>query len=234
MSSHMNIARLFGCCMELEGPALVYEYSGDEPLNNFLYDRDTASSGPQEDRSLKWESRLRIAKDIANAVVYLHTALSGPIVNRDLKPSNIMVDQHGVAKLFDFSFSISIPPGESRVEDKPFGAVWFMDPDYIQSGFITDKSDVFSFGMILLTLLTGQSLFSNNLKEAEEEGDLVAYVKKYVDKNQITEILDPIILEGGGIEQEKQFRDFLELALRCVQEKGEDRPEMIYVAKELT
>ncbi|KAA8545723.1 hypothetical protein F0562_020826 [Nyssa sinensis] len=233
MNRHKNVVRLFGYCLEFEGPALVYDYSGDEPLENFLYNRDGASE--HEDRSLRWKSRLRIAKEIANVVVYLHTALSRPVVNRDLKPKNIMIDQNGVAKLFDFSLSISIPLGESRVEDdNVIGTAGFLDPEYCQSGYVTQKSDVFSFGILLLVLLTGKQPFSSYLEE--DEVYLQSYVKKYIDKDQFTNILDPKILEGrrGGIEQEQQLQAFVTLALKCVELKGEDRPEMIDVAKELS
>ncbi|KAA8545725.1 hypothetical protein F0562_020824 [Nyssa sinensis] len=196
--SHRNVARLFGCCLEFEGPALVYEHSGDVPLRNLLIDRYKASG--HEDSSLGWKSRLRIAKDIANVVTYLHTALSRPVVHRDLKPNNIMVDQHGIAKLFDFSWSISISPEEeaSGVKDQ----------------------------------VKGKSAYS--LEREEDEINLVDFVKKYVDNDQFTKILDPLILGGGGgIEQEQQLQAFLALALKCIQEKREDRPPMIAVAKEL-
>uniref|UniRef100_A0A5B7C8D1 Protein kinase domain-containing protein n=1 Tax=Davidia involucrata TaxID=16924 RepID=A0A5B7C8D1_DAVIN len=232
MSNHKNVARLFGYCLEFEIPVLVYDYSGDEPLSNFLYNIDEASG--HEDKLLSWKSRLRIAKDIANAVTYLHTALSRPVVNRDLKPSKIMVDQYGVAKLFDFSLSISIPLGESHVEDDPVGTFGFLDPQYHISCFVTEKSDVYSFGMFLLVLLTGQLPISVDRKEAGLEFSLINFVEKHVDMNQFTKILDPRILGGrGGIEQEQQLRAFLALALRCIEPKGEDRPEMIDVAKEL-
>uniref|UniRef100_A0A5B7C8R7 Protein kinase domain-containing protein n=1 Tax=Davidia involucrata TaxID=16924 RepID=A0A5B7C8R7_DAVIN len=232
MSSHENVARLFGCCLEFECPALVYDYSGNEPLiNKLLYDRDRASDHDQ-DRLLSWKSRLSIAKDIANVVVYLHTALSRPVVHRNLKPTNIMVDQHGVAKLFDFSLSISIPLGESGVGDNPVGTFGYSDPEYNQSGFVTEKTDVYSFGMLILVILTGQRVFSKDREE--DEADLKAYVKKNIEKDQFTKILVPRILgEGGGIEQEQQLRASLALALRCLELKGENRPEMIDVAKEL-
>ncbi|KAA8545724.1 hypothetical protein F0562_020825 [Nyssa sinensis] len=159
MRSHKNVARLFGYCLEFEGPALVYEYSGNVPLQKLLINKDKASG--HEDSSLGWKSRLRIANEIANAVAYLHTALSRHVVNRDLNLNNIMIDQHGVTRLFDFSLSISISPEEeeSGVADPVVGTLGYVDPEYFQSGFVTEKSDAYNFGVILLQLLTRKKAF---------------------------------------------------------------------------
>ncbi|KAL7231858.1 hypothetical protein ACSBR2_009979 [Camellia fascicularis] len=120
-----------------------------ELLSKCLYESKCSSS-------LTWKSRLKITNDIAYAIIYMHTVFSAPIIYRDLEPNNIIINQSSVAELLDFSVSISIPPGETQVEDKVVGTVGFIDPEYMSTGFLTEKSDVYSFGVILLELLTGK------------------------------------------------------------------------------
>ncbi|CAL5358172.1 unnamed protein product [Camellia sinensis] len=231
MSSHKNVFKLIGCCLDFDFPASIYEYavaSGGsiELLSKRLYESEGGSMAENGgSSSFTWKSRLKIANDIAYAVIYMHTAFSTPIIHRDLKPRNIIIDQSGVAKLLDFSLSISIPSGETHVEDVMAGTYPYMDPDFMLTGFLTLKSDVYSFGMILLELLTGKRSMYLALPE---------WVKDYVEKDQFNEFVDPRILkERGGIEQGKQLQAVVALALRCTQYNKEDRPEMIDVTKEL-
>ncbi|CAL5434204.1 unnamed protein product [Camellia sinensis] len=235
MSSHKNVLKLIGCCLDLDFPASVYEYAAGgriELLCNCLYKSEGGMAENGGSSSLTWNSRLKIANDIAYAVIYMHTAFSTPIIHRDLKPSNIMIDQSGVAKLLDFSLSISIPPGETQVEDEAYGTVGFIDPMYMSTGFLTEKSDVYSFGVILLELLTGKRFM--DLHRDTNQQSLQVWVKDSVEKDQFNGFVDPRILkERGGIEQEQQLQVVLALAVRCTQTKREERPEMIDVAKEL-
>ncbi|THG19838.1 non-functional pseudokinase ZED1-like [Camellia sinensis] len=235
MSSHKNVLKLIGCCLDLDFPASVYEYAAGgriELLYNCLYKSEGGMAENGGSSSLTWNSRLKIANDIAYAVIYMHTAFSTPIIHRDLKPSNIIIDQSGVAKLLDFSLSISIPPGETQVEDEAYGTVGFIDPVYMSTGFLTEKSDVYSFGVILLELLTGKR--SMDLYRDTNQQSLQVWVKDSVEKDQFNGFVDPRILkERGGIEQEQQLQVVLALAVRCTQTKREERPEMIDVAKEL-
>lgn len=229
MSKHKNVLKLIGYCLEFEIPVAVYEYAGSVRLSKFLDSRVVTN---EVKLVLFWKSRLRIANQIANAIVYLHTALPKPVIHRDLKPAGVIIDQLGVAKLFDLSLSISIPDGETQVEDLVTGTFGFVDPEYFMSSFVSGKSDVYSFGVMLLILLTGQMVF--DMGRGEDVAHLVTYVKKYFDEDCFKEIVDPIILgEGAGSEKDQQLQAFLALALRCTQEQGENRPDMIDVAREL-
>ncbi|XP_028084202.1 probable serine/threonine-protein kinase PBL9 [Camellia sinensis] len=128
----------------------------------------------------------------------------GTVLNRNLKPSIFIVDQVGVAKLLDFSLSISIPLGESQVEDMVVGTYGFAEPEYIATGILTAKTDVYRFGAILLEILTGQMFVDVN--HGKNHGLLGNFVKDYVNKFKLNKVVDPrIVAEGGGIEQEKQF-----------------------------
>ncbi|XP_011034800.1 PREDICTED: inactive serine/threonine-protein kinase At1g67470-like [Populus euphratica] len=218
MSSHNKVLKLLGCCLEIPaGPALVFEYPGIGCLERLI-----------QDGSLTWGTRLKIAKEIANAVTYLHTAFPRPTIHRDIKPQNIFLNQNYDAKLSNFSLSISIPEGESKVEEEVSGTLFFLDPVYLRTGFVTEKTDVYSFGVLLLVLLTGRITI-------QEEIFVIHYAKDLDEEDQVNEIVDPRIRgkRGEAIDQQQQ-QAFLEVALRCTNPfSREDRPLMIEVAKEL-
>ncbi|PSS02750.1 Non-functional pseudokinase [Actinidia chinensis var. chinensis] len=218
MSGHKNMMKLIGCCLEFKNPALVYDDVGS--LQIFSYSLNKREGKIVQNGSLSWTERLSIANDIASAVVYLHTAFSTPILHRNLKLKEVMIDRCGVARLLDCSLCIAIPPGESQVEDAVVGTSGFPEPQYCLTGILTEKTDVYGFGMILLELVTGERSF--------------VWQKDYVNKDRLDKIVDARIRgEAGGFEQELQLQAFVELALRCLGEEREYRPEMIDVAKEL-
>ena len=136
MSTYNNVLKLIGCCLETQIPISVYESAENGSLSgrfNVTSDHD----GAQHQREpLSWQSRLKIAGEIAHAISYLHTAFSRPIVHRDIKPGNVFLDQHDVAKLTEFSLSISIPEGETHVKDDVCGTALFLCPNYATTSYI--------------------------------------------------------------------------------------------------
>ncbi|KAL2513568.1 Protein kinase superfamily protein [Forsythia ovata] len=231
MNRHKNVLKVLGCCLDLKMPAIIYEPGVNyRLLSDILFTRKEGNF--QNDiRSLCWSNRLKIATDVANALAYLHTAFPTPVIHRDLSTQNIVIDNYGVAKLVDFSLCIAMPPGESeKEEDIIVGTTGHIEPEYDCRGIVTEKCDVYMFGMILLELLTGRKPFDIDL----EPNSLVEYVKEHVDK-ELSKILDPTILvERGEIELDHhQLQAFSELALRCTHHKGADRPDVMDVAKEL-
>ncbi|XP_034229546.1 non-functional pseudokinase ZED1-like [Prunus dulcis] len=231
MSNHKNVLKLLGCCLEIPIPALVHEYAIEGVLNDQGGLRTTENQS-----SLPWKTRLRIAIQLASAITYLHTAFPRPIIHRALKPSSIFLDHDYAPKLSNFGLSITIPPMKSHADDEVKGTFGFLDPSYMKSGYILEKSDVYSFGVLLLVFLTGQKAV--DAYEAGEYQSIIAYVKAS-DIGQIQTIADPKILgEVGGDEQARRhLHDFLALALLCTQEESEVRPDMrpdmMDVAKEL-
>ncbi|KAL2512024.1 Protein kinase superfamily protein [Abeliophyllum distichum] len=224
MNHHKNVLKLLGCCLEFEHPALIYDFCGTDLLSDILHDEYDCR------RSLSWTSRLRIASEIASVISYLHNAFPTPIIFRDIKPKNVIIDQHGVAKLFAFSLSISLPPGKLQVEDDVYGTFGYLDPVYFVSNIVTQKTDVYSFGMLLLQLLTGRKI----LYEIDFP-TIFEFLNFCIDDTaELDGLVDPKILgEGGGVEQMEQIQAYLHLALRCVLRDQEDRPFIVDVAKQL-
>ncbi|CAL9022629.1 unnamed protein product [Prunus brigantina] len=207
MSNHENVLKLLGCCLEFPVSALVLE----KAAKGVLKVKGDGSLRGDGSLLLPWKIRLRIAKQLASAVTYLHTALPSPVVHRDLKPGCIFLDHDYVPKLSNFSLSITIPP---------------------TSGRISEKTDLCSFGVLLLVFLTGRRAW---LIKPQEGGysSVIDYMKSHA--YQLQAIVDPKILEevGGNEQVEQQLHDFLELALSCTQDEIEGRPYMSNVAREL-
>ncbi|XP_030974195.1 non-functional pseudokinase ZED1-like [Quercus lobata] len=236
MSTHNNVLKLIGCCLETQIPISVYESAANGSLRGRLYDVTSNRDGAQqhEREPLSWQSRLKIAREIAHAILYLHTAFSRPIIHRDIKPGNVFLDQNDVAKLTDFSWSISIPEGETHVEDALYGTYRFICPHYTATGYVTEKANVYSFGSFLLELLTGQKWkivgtadsFGVVVVDVENDGEIVTM--------NINEVLDPTILVGEeGSVVWQQLQDVLQLAFICRKGDPEIRPDMVDVTKEL-
>lgn len=227
MSHLKNVFKLIGCSFEFKCPAIVYECAGTELLAKYLSHKNDA-------KRLSWGSRIKIAKDIANVIGYLHSAFPTPIIYRDLTPNKVIIDQCGVAKLFDFTFSISLPPGELQVEDRVKGTFGYLEPQYTITGFITQKTDVYGFGMFMLVLFTGETAMVKYQEGTVEPIHVRDYIKDCLDNAQINQILDPQIFEGENSDGLRQnLLAFLDLALRCTEYERADRPDMLDVAKEL-
>ncbi|KAJ4706494.1 putative Receptor protein kinase [Melia azedarach] len=228
--SHKNVLQLIGCCLDTEIPTLVFESAE----KGTLADRIHGCRGPHFEPLLV-AHRFKIAMEIANAVAYLHLGFRRPIVFRDIKPSKILFDEENVAKLFDFSLSESIPEGETHIKNgQVMGTYGFLAPEYLITSDYNEKCDVYSFGMLLLELLTGKTIMSLHLIAQDDDCLLIEYVKKNVENDTLNEITDPIILEDSSSDgKEEQILAFLLLIFQCVNETPEERPPMMYVAKQL-
>ncbi|XP_033515156.1 non-functional pseudokinase ZED1-like [Nicotiana tomentosiformis] len=229
MSHLKNVLKLVGCSLELENPVMVYEYVDAITLYELLF---LEGNHDQNRKSLSWGSRLRIANEIASIIVFLHSEFSTPIIYRNLSASNVIIDQNsGVAKIMDFSLSISLPQGELEVAGAVCGHSGYLDPEYIQSGIASQKTDVYSFGVVLFQLLTGKKMSILNGKMIDFTK--IPHVETNIEEGSVMDIADPTILEEHGVEIRQQLEDYLDLVKKCTGYKGEEKPYMIHVAKEL-
>ncbi|XP_022765897.1 putative wall-associated receptor kinase-like 16 [Durio zibethinus] len=219
--NHRNVVKLLGCCLETQVPLLVYEYARNGTLFDHLHNAAYASV-------ISWETRLKIATQTAEALAYLHSAASPPIIHRDVKLTNILLDENYNTKVSDFCASRLVPSDKTQVTTLVQGTLGYLDPEYLHTSQLTKKSDVYSFGVVLIELLTGLRVLS--FERPEQERNLSMYFVSAVKGGLLLEILDRRVLNEKNIEQLKEVAT---LARRCVRVKGEERPTMKEVVSEL-
>lgn len=209
--NHRNIVKLIGCCLEAEVPLLVYEFISNGTLEHHLH-----VQGPV---SLSWDDRLRIALEICTAIAYLHSAASRPVYHRDIKSANILLDESLTAKVSDFGASKFIPINQTGVTTAVQGTIGYLDPMYYYTGRLTDKSDVFSFGVLLVELLTRKKPLAYNSVDGDS---LVLHFASVVTEGVLADLLDPQVME----EEDGEVQEVAALAAKCVRLNAEDRPAM--------
>ncbi|KAL8109568.1 leucine-rich repeat receptor protein kinase HPCA1-like isoform X1 [Apium graveolens] len=217
---HKNVVSLMGFCFELGEQMLVYEYIANGTLKESL----SGKSGIR----LDWNRRLRIALGAAKGLQYLHDLANPPIIHRDIKSNNILLDEHLNAKVADFGLSKPMANrSRGHVTTQVKGTMGYLDPEYYMTQKLTEKSDVYSFGVVMLEMITARRPIENGKY-------IVREVKLAMDKTKslynLQGFLDPafdLITTLKGLEK------FVDLALRCVDETGDQRPPMSDVVKEI-
>ncbi|GJN15816.1 hypothetical protein PR202_gb02759 [Eleusine coracana subsp. coracana] len=213
--NHRNVVKLYGCCLETEVPLLVYEFIPNGTLYEHLHVESTQSRP-----LLPWKDRLRIATEVASSLAYLHSAASTSVVHRDIKTANILLDDHLTAKVSDFGASRGISIDQSSVTTPSIqGTYGYLDPEYFYMRRLTDKSDVYSYGVMLVELLTRKK--PTMLMSSEGVG-LVAHFILSLNQGQLNEVLDELVIEEG----EEEAEEVVAIAAMCLKLKGEDRPTM--------
>ncbi|XP_024965975.1 wall-associated receptor kinase-like 20 [Cynara cardunculus var. scolymus] len=220
--NHKNLVRLLGCCVEAEQPLMIYEYIPRGTLHHHLH--------RESSEFLNWKLRLKICLQTAEALAYLHTATHTPIYHRDIKSTNILLDDDFNAKVSDFGLSRLARPGLSHVSTCAQGTLGYLDPEYYRNYQLTDKSDVYSYGVVLLEILTTKRAI--DFAREEDDVNLAVYVAQRADA--VMEVVDRQLV---GLEPSGQVmasvKLFCKLALACLREKRGERPTMKDVVQEL-
>ncbi|KAG5549932.1 hypothetical protein RHGRI_015036 [Rhododendron griersonianum] len=222
---HKNVVSLVGFCFEQGEQMLVYEYIPNGTLKESL--SGTLGLFGKSGIKLDWMRRLRIALGTARGLQYLHELANPPIIHRDIKSNNILLDDRLNAKVADFGLSKLLgDPEKGHVTTQVKGTMGYMDPEYYMTQQLTEKSDVYSYGVVMLELVTAR-------QPIDKGKYIVREVRQKMDRTKVgynlQEIIDPAILgiTLGGLEK------FVDLALRCVEEAGVERPTMGEVVKEI-
>ncbi|KAE8717952.1 Receptor-like serine/threonine-protein kinase [Hibiscus syriacus] len=216
---HQNLVKLLGYCAEDDERGiqrlLIYEYMPNWSVQDHLSSRFQTT--------LPWDTRMKIAQDAARGLMYLHEGMDFQIIFRDFKSSNILLDEHWNAKLSDFGLARLGPSdGLSHVSTAVVGTIGYAAPEYIQTGRLTAKSDVWSYGVFLYELITGRRPLDRNRPKGEEK--LLEWVRPHLsDKKRFVLILDPR-LEGKF--SLKSARKLAAVANKCLARQGKQRPKM--------
>ncbi|XP_042476572.1 wall-associated receptor kinase-like 20 [Macadamia integrifolia] len=222
--NHKNLVRLLGCCVEVEQPLMIYEYVSNGTLHGHLRGK--------RGTFLDWKRRLQIALQTAEALTYLHSSAHTPIFHRDIKSTNILLDGELNAKVADFGLSRLAKPGLSHVSTCAQGTLGYLDPEYYRNYQLTEKSDVYSYGVVLLELLTSQNAI--DFSRDQDDVNLAMYVTDRANHGAVMEVIDHKFLgDEPSAETMMSIKLFSDLALACLREKKAERPSMKDVVQEL-
>ncbi|MBA0734998.1 hypothetical protein Gogos_018883 [Gossypium gossypioides] len=218
---HRHLVSFIGYCDERSEMILVYEFMEKGTLRDHLYNRSSDVEKPYFARSdLSWKQRLEICIGAAKGLNYLHTGSDGGIIHRDVKSTNILLDERLVAKVADFGVSkFNLPDAEHSVDVK--GTFGYLDPQYFLSLQLTDKSDVYSFGVVLLEVLCARpAVMASNRRE---EVNLAEWGMLWWGKGQLEKIIDPMLVDTIN---PNSLRKFVETTEKCLRPSGNERPMM--------
>ncbi|CAG7879815.1 hypothetical protein BRARA_C01077 [Brassica rapa] len=216
---HTHLVSLVGYCYEGDNLALVYEFLSNGDLKQHL-------SGKGGRSIINWSTRLQIALEAASGLEYLHIGCTPPMVHRDIKTANILLDENLKAKLADFGLSRSFQGGGESHDTAVAGTLGYLDPEYNHSGRLGEKSDVYSFGIVLLEMITNQPV----INQTSNNSHITQCVGFKLNRGDIAEIMDP------NLHKDYDFNSAwraLELAMSCANPSSSKRPSMSQVINEI-
>jgi len=220
---HENLITLVGCCAEGSHRILVYNYLENNSLACTLL-----GSGRSNIR-FNWKARVKIAVGVACGLAYLHEEIRPPIIHRDIKASNILLDKDLTPKISDFGLARLLPPNATHVSTRVAGTIGYLAPEYAVRGQVTKKSDIYSFGVLLLEIVSGRC--NHNARLPQGDQFLLERTWTHYEQGKLEEIID--IDVGDDLDVEEACR-FLKIGLLCTQDAMKVRPNMTSIIHMLT
>ncbi|KAJ8512378.1 hypothetical protein OPV22_002812 [Ensete ventricosum] len=212
---HPNLVSLIGYCADGDERLLVYEYMPKGSLEDHLFDP------PPSKPPLEWNTRIKIAVGVAKGLTYLHEVANPPVIYRDMKAANVLLDDDFNPKLSDFGLAKLGPVGDNtHVSTRVMGTYGYCAPDYAMSGKLTLKSDVYSFGVLLLELITGRRAFDSSKIGGQQK--LMTWSRPFLgDRRKFHQLADPFL---QGRYPPRPFHQLVVIASMCLQEQPHVRP----------
>ncbi|CAM8876710.1 unnamed protein product [Rhodiola kirilowii] len=223
---HKNLVRLLGCSCSGPESLLVYEYLPNRSLDRFIFDSTRG-------KVLTWDKRYEVISGTAEGLVYLHETSKIKIIHRDIKASNILLDLKLRPKIADFGLARSFQEDKSHISTAIAGTLGYMAPEYLAHGQLTEKADVYSFGVLVLEIITGRQ--NNRSRTAEYTDSIVTLTWKHFQNKTLEDLLDPnLLLQSYHNSNTKtEVTRVLHIALLCTQEFSSLRPAMSKVLEML-
>ncbi|KAM7465400.1 hypothetical protein LguiB_012962 [Lonicera macranthoides] len=218
---HRNLISLIGYCEDCDEMILVYEYMNRGALAGYLYKTDRGANN----YVLSWVQCLKICLDAARGLEYLHTGTN--VIHRDMKSSNILLDENLTAKISDFGLSKPGPKNDScsHVSTQVKGTRGYLDPEYSKTRKLTKKSDVYSFGVVLLEVLSGKA--ASDFERTEKQHSLANWARRCIKEHTVNEIIDPSLT--SEIARPNSLDSFVKIANQSVHPISKKRPTMAQV-----
>ncbi|XP_039128050.1 cysteine-rich receptor-like protein kinase 3 [Dioscorea cayenensis subsp. rotundata] len=219
---HKNLVKLLGCSVEGPESLLVYEYLCNTSLDKFLFDSFKKTA-------LDWERRFDIILGTAEGIAYLHTAAQVRIIHRDIKASNVLLDERFRPKIADFGLARYFAEGQSHLSTGLAGTFGYMAPEYIVHGQLSEKADTYSYGILVLEIITGRKN-QNSVATSTDGHSLISLIWKHYTEKTLIELLDPNL--QGQCSEEQALKIF-HIGLLCAQASSGLRPHMWKVVEML-